>query len=128
MNTEKNKSATLSGEEITEETSQDSLQDNLQDNPAVKNGQIDLTQYQTHTPGSHSLPKRIAAWICIIILGCMYLSTLIMAIAGVSIYNKFFIASLIGTLVVPLFSFVVVWLIGRNTGRKVMGDPETPEK
>lgn len=107
---------TLENESITEEV-----------NPAVKDGKIDLTQYQGTPKSSHSLPKRIAAWICIIILGGLYLSTLIMAIAGVSIYNKFFVASLIGTLVVPIFAFVVVWLIGRYTDRQVMGDPKKPE-
>lgn len=68
-------------------------------------------------------PKRIVAWICIIILPLMYLTTLILALLGKDIYHPLLSACLLGTLLLPLFSFVIIWLIGRYQGKKVMGDP-----
>ena len=67
--------------------------------------------------------KRIIAWCAIILLAALYLSTLILAIAGVSIYNGLFILCLFSTFVVPVLAFVVIWLYDRFTNRRGPGDP-----
>lgn len=67
--------------------------------------------------------KRIIAWIAIGILLALYITSLVLALCGFSIYNGFFITSLIGTLVVPAFAWVIIWLYDRSVGKHAPGDP-----
>ncbi|MCQ2080984.1 MAG: hypothetical protein MJZ11_04950 [Lachnospiraceae bacterium] len=71
--------------------------------------------------------KRVVAWISLIILPLLYLTTLVLALMGKDIYHPLLSACLLATLLVPLFSYVVIWLIGRYTGKEVMGDPQNSE-
>lgn len=68
--------------------------------------------------------KRIIAWITIILLLGLYLSTLILALLGFSIYSTLLLGCFIGTLVIPIFGFVIIWLYSRYTGKKAPGDPD----
>ena len=68
--------------------------------------------------------KQIIAWVAIGILVALYLTTLILALCGLSIYNGFFITCLVGTLVVPVFAWVIIWLYDRSVGKRGPGDPE----
>lgn len=68
--------------------------------------------------------KRIVAIVCIVLLLSCYLMTLILAIMGKTIYNNLFGLCLIGTIVLPILAFVIIWLYGRYNDRKVPGDPE----
>jgi len=67
--------------------------------------------------------KRIIAWIAIILLASLYLTTLGLAIAGFSVYNSMFLLCLFATLVIPLLAFIVIYLFDRYTGRIAPGDP-----
>lgn len=67
--------------------------------------------------------KRIIAWICIGILGLLYLATLVLALLGVSIYSGLFLVCLLGTLVLPLLAFIVIYLYDRYNGKRAPGDP-----
>ena len=67
--------------------------------------------------------KRIIAWIAIILIASMYLATLVLALLGYGIYHPMLAICLIGTLVVPTLSFIIIWLLGRYNDKHVLGDP-----
>lgn len=72
--------------------------------------------------------KRIIALVAIGLLGALYLTTLILAILGVSIYNGLFVTCLIGTLGIPILAWIVIWLFDRATMRHAPGDPYQNEE
>lgn len=71
-----------------------------------------------------SNPKRIVAWVCLIVLPLLYIVTLILALTGYSIYNGFLTTCIIATIGLPIFAYIIIWLIGRSQNQKVIGDPE----
>lgn len=68
--------------------------------------------------------KRIIAWIAIVLIAALYLTTLILALLGYGIYHPMLAICLIGTLVVPTLAFFIIWLLGRYNDKKVIGDPD----
>ncbi len=68
--------------------------------------------------------KRIVAIIGIVLLVAMYLGALISALCGATFSSTLFSACIIATVAVPIFTYVIILLIGRDKGTKVPGDPE----
>ncbi len=68
--------------------------------------------------------KRITAWICIVLLGLLYLSLLILSLLGYGFNSSLFAICLIGTIMLPILSFIVIYLYGRYNDKKVMSDPD----
>ena len=68
--------------------------------------------------------KRIIAWIGIGALLLMYLGSLILALCGATFSNNLFGICLLGTFVVPILTFIVIWLYGRYNDKRVISDPE----
>ena len=58
-------------------------------------------------------PKQIAALICVIILVCMYLVTLIVACLDFSGSGKLFAACLLATIGLPILLWIYMWLYSR---------------
>lgn len=71
-----------------------------------------------------SNPKRIVAWVCLIVLPLLYIVTLILALTGYSIYNGLLTTCIIATIGLPIFAYIIIWLIGRSQNQKIIGDPE----
>ena len=69
--------------------------------------------------------KQIIAWIAIILLALLYLSTLVVALMGYGVQSSLFSACLIGTIVIPLIAFIILFLVARYNGGKAPGDPNT---
>ncbi len=65
-------------------------------------------------------PKRIAAWICILALAAMYLITLILALTDNTAAGSLFKASLLLTIVLPIFCWIFIWAIGVLTHRETI--------
>ena len=58
-------------------------------------------------------PKQIAALICVVILVCMYLVTLIVACLDFSGSGKLFAACLLATIGLPILLWIYMWLYSR---------------
>lgn len=56
--------------------------------------------------------KRIAAWICIAALAAMYVVTLILALTDNTAAGSLFKASLLLTIVLPIFCWIFIWAVG----------------
>lgn len=68
----------------------------------------------------HSKRQRIAAWIGIIILAALYLSTLIFAIFDFDGKGILFHSSLIATIAVPILIWIYIWMYGLLTQKHTM--------
>ncbi|MFA6664050.1 MAG: hypothetical protein WCS21_07035 [Lachnospiraceae bacterium] len=64
--------------------------------------------------------KRIAAWICIIVLVAMYVVTLVAAIMSKPGADTLFKASLALTIFLPIVCWVFIWLYGFFTDKKTI--------
>ncbi len=64
--------------------------------------------------------KRIAAWICILALAAMYLITLILALTDHTAAGSLFKASLLLTIVLPIFCWIFIWAVGVLTHRETI--------
>ena len=69
----------------------------------------------THGKGKKMTGKRIAALVCVILLVGLYVMTLIAAIFDKSESRSWFTICLIGTVVIPLLTWVYIWLYGLMT-------------
>ncbi|MCR4990126.1 MAG: hypothetical protein K6A38_04610 [Lachnospiraceae bacterium] len=68
--------------------------------------------------------KRIIAWICIAILVLLYVALLVVALLGHGFTDDLFAILLIGTITVPVFGFVIIYLYSRYNGKDAPSDPE----
>lgn len=57
-------------------------------------------------------PKQIAALVCVILLGCLYLITLLAACLHFPGWDKLFSACLFLTIAVPVFAWIFIWFSG----------------
>lgn len=78
-----------------------------------------------HNQSSAPSPKRskaqrVAAMICVILLAGLYLTTLIVAIIDRSSSGKWFFICLVGTLAVPLLTWIYIWMYGVLTQKKTI--------
>ena len=66
--------------------------------------------------------KQIAAIICIVLLVGMYIVTLLAAIFGNPGMKSLFGLCLMATFVVPLITWVYIWMYGKLTGKPTIAD------
>ncbi len=66
--------------------------------------------------------KRIAAWIAIVLLVALYVITLFVAIFDKTASGKWFITCLLATVIIPLLTWIYIWMYGKVTGKKTMAD------
>lgn len=71
--------------------------------------------------------RQIAAITGIVLLVLLYAVTLILAIFDSSASGRFFAVSLACTFVIPIIIFFYIWMMGRLSGKKIMGDPRDKE-
>lgn len=70
--------------------------------------------------------KRILAIICIILLVGMYVVTLILAIMNNELTHRFFMASIICTVVLPILIYIYQWLY--KLVRKAADESNAPDE
>lgn len=63
-------------------------------------------------------PKQIAALICVVILVCMYIVTLIVACLDFPGSGRLFAACLLATIGLPILLWLYIWLYGRLKARQ----------
>lgn len=66
--------------------------------------------------------KQIAALLAVVLLAALYLITLFAAIFDTSAAGSLFRICLICTVVVPLLTWVFIWLYGQTTGKSTIAD------
>lgn len=62
--------------------------------------------------------KQIFAWVAIALLLLLYLSLLVLALTGHGFTSDLFSFALLGTIFIPIFAWVVLWLAGKIGERK----------
>lgn len=75
-------------------------------------------------------PKRIAAWIGIVLLVGMYVVLLIEALVGAPGTGNMFLACLAATVAIPIIIWIFIWIYGMFTGRHTIAslDAMTSDK
>lgn len=68
-------------------------------------------------------PKRIVAWVCLITLPLIYITTLVLALCGMDLYHPLLAICIIATIALPIFAYIIIWLFGRYNDKKIIGDP-----
>ena len=68
-------------------------------------------------------PKRIVAWVCLITLPLIYIATLVLALCGMDLYHPLLAICIIATIALPIFAYIIIWLLGRYNDKKIIGDP-----
>lgn len=63
-------------------------------------------------------PKQIAALVCVFILVCMYIVTLIVACLDFPGSGRLFAACLLATIGLPILLWLYIWLYGRIQDRR----------
>ena len=66
--------------------------------------------------------QRVAALICVVLIGLMYISTLVFALLKFDWAGKMFRISMGCTLVLPLLAWAYIWMIGKLTHRATIAD------
>lgn len=74
----------------------------------MKKETINTQEKKSGTP----LGKRIAALVCIILLVSLYLITLLVAIFDRNSSGNWFMLCLIGTVTIPLLTWIYIWMYG----------------
>lgn len=73
------------------------------------------SQNEKENRAPRSKAQRIAALLCVILLSGLYLVTLIVAILDRSSSGRWFFICLIGTIVIPLLTWIYIWMYGMLT-------------
>ena len=68
--------------------------------------------------------KQIAAMICVILLAGLYIVTLLAAIFGKPGTRSLFGLCLMATFVIPLITWVYIWMYGKLTNKHTIADFE----
>lgn len=63
-------------------------------------------------------PKQIAALVCVAILVCMYIVTLVVACLDFPGSGRLFAACLLATIGLPILLWLYIWLYGRIQARQ----------
>lgn len=66
--------------------------------------------------------KQIAAICCIVLLVLLYVAALVAALLDKSASGQWFKLCMIGTIVLPVVTWVYIWLYGAVTGKKTIAD------
>ncbi len=69
-------------------------------------------------------PKQIAALICVILLGALYVFTLIMACLDFPWSGRLFAACLLATIGLPILCWIYIWLYGLATQKHTMASAD----
>lgn len=70
----------------------------------------------------NNTPKRIAAWVAIVLLVGLYIVTFVVALVYPPGAGNLFGACLMATVAVPLLAWIYIWLYGQMTGKKTIAD------
>lgn len=70
----------------------------------------------------NNTPKRIAAWVAIVLLAGLYIVTFVVALVYPPGAGNLFGACLMATVAVPLLAWIYIWLYGQMTGKKTIAD------
>lgn len=65
-------------------------------------------------------PKQIAALLCVVVLACIYLATLVVAFLDFPGSDKFFSACLLATIGLPILLWIYIWLYGVTKERRTI--------
>ena len=76
------------------------------------NEEKNVTENTQEKKSGTPLGKRIAALVCIILLVALYLVTLLVAIFDRSSSGNWFMLCLIGTVTIPLLTWIYIWMYG----------------
>lgn len=79
---------------------------------------------QNNAP-KRSKAQRVAAMLCIILLVLLYLATLVSAIVDKSSTKQWFMLCLIGTIVIPLLTWIYIWMYGMLTQKRTIASFQT---
>lgn len=71
---------------------------------------------------SYTKPQRIASLICVILIGLLYVATLVLSLLKAPVYKNLFKIALGATLVLPILTWVYIWMIGKLTKKKTIAD------
>lgn len=73
--------------------------------------------------------RRIAAWLGIIVLVALYLSTLVFALIGTETARTLLKFSILSTFVLPvlMYGYLLIYKVLRGTGAPVPDDPDEPQ-
>ena len=66
--------------------------------------------------------KQIAAWAAIVLLVMLYVVTLIVAILDTSSAGNWVMGCLLATAIIPLLTWMYIWMYGKLTGKATMAD------
>lgn len=66
--------------------------------------------------------KQIAAWVAIVLLVMLYVVTLIVAIFDTSSAGNWVMGCLLATAIIPLLTWMYIWMYGKITGKETMAD------
>ncbi len=66
--------------------------------------------------------KQIAAWVAIVLLVMLYVVTLIVAILDTSSAGNWVMGCLLATAIIPLLTWMYIWMYGKITGKETMAD------
>lgn len=66
--------------------------------------------------------KQIAAWVAIILLVLLYVVTLLVAIFDTSESGHWFMGCALATLIIPILTWIYIWMYGKLTGKETMAD------
>ena len=85
-------------------------------------------QNSTAQPPKRSKAQRIAALVCVILLVSLYLITLLVAIFDRSSSGKWFMICLIGTITIPLLTWIYIWMYGMLSNRHTIASFDLNKK
>lgn len=66
--------------------------------------------------------KQIVAMTAVVLLALLYVVTLVLAIFDPSQSGRWFLISLICTMLIPLLAWIFIWIYGETTGKKTIAD------
>ncbi|MCR5719286.1 MAG: hypothetical protein K6F84_01855 [Lachnospiraceae bacterium] len=69
-----------------------------------------------------SKAKRIAALLGVILLVSLYIVTFIVSVVDKSSGGKLFSICLVATLVIPIMSWITIWMVGKLSGKGSIAD------
>lgn len=66
--------------------------------------------------------KQIAAILCIVLMVLLYVAALVAALIDKTASGQWFKICMLGTIVLPVVTWVYIWLYGALTGKKTIAD------
>ena len=79
-------------------------------------------QNENNSSNKKRTPKQIIALVGVILLALLYVTTFVLALVDTSASGKFFMTSLVATVMLPLVLWIYTWIFGKMTGKKTIAD------